>query len=293
MPHHDPAPALGDHARGPARPPRARSRPRSAPASRRPAAPSRRSGPSSPRSSPSEVEEIEAAKARGENVWPVIDYADIAAGTVTAEQLAYLHAARLRRDPRPLRARAGARLGPGHRRLRRAQPVLRELPRPGRRLLRQRRLQARDLPRLLVTRADAGAPERADGERAVVPQPPLDLRDRRRAVVRPRPRLALPRPHPPPPARRELRRPRRAPRSRHARPLDDRGLPAGVPAPLRRLDRATTTRGTRRTAPPARSTRARRCARSSAPSRAGPRCRTWRTTRACCTPSRSPRRWPT
>jgi hypothetical protein len=37
------------------------------------------------------VEEIEAAKARGENVWPVIEYADIAAGTVTAEQLAYLN----------------------------------------------------------------------------------------------------------------------------------------------------------------------------------------------------------
>ncbi len=36
------------------------------------------------------VEEIEAAKARGENVWPVIEYADIANGTVTAEQLAYL-----------------------------------------------------------------------------------------------------------------------------------------------------------------------------------------------------------
>jgi hypothetical protein len=37
------------------------------------------------------VEEIEAAKARGENVWPVIEYADIASGTVTAEQLAYLN----------------------------------------------------------------------------------------------------------------------------------------------------------------------------------------------------------
>src|SRR3954453_14740264 len=36
------------------------------------------------------VEEIEAATARGENVWPVIDYAEIEAGTVTSEQLAYL-----------------------------------------------------------------------------------------------------------------------------------------------------------------------------------------------------------
>src|SRR3954454_9366532 len=36
------------------------------------------------------VEEIEAAKARGENVWPVIDYADIEAGAVSAEALASL-----------------------------------------------------------------------------------------------------------------------------------------------------------------------------------------------------------
>src|SRR4051794_23237674 len=36
------------------------------------------------------VEEIEAAKARGENVWPVIEYADIENGSVTPEALAYL-----------------------------------------------------------------------------------------------------------------------------------------------------------------------------------------------------------
>jgi len=36
------------------------------------------------------VEEIEAAKERGENVWPVIDYADIAAGTVPAEMVELL-----------------------------------------------------------------------------------------------------------------------------------------------------------------------------------------------------------
>jgi Gig2-like len=35
--------------------------------------------------------EIAAEKARGESVWPVIDYADIAAGTVTPEQRARLH----------------------------------------------------------------------------------------------------------------------------------------------------------------------------------------------------------
>ncbi|GAA2366177.1 YbiU family protein [Dactylosporangium salmoneum] len=38
-----------------------------------------------------EVEQIEAARARGEQVWPVIDYADIAAGTVPAEQAELLH----------------------------------------------------------------------------------------------------------------------------------------------------------------------------------------------------------
>ncbi|GAA3633657.1 DUF1479 domain-containing protein [Microlunatus ginsengisoli] len=35
-----------------------------------------------------EIADIEAAKARGEEVWPVIDYADIEAGTVSAETLA-------------------------------------------------------------------------------------------------------------------------------------------------------------------------------------------------------------
>jgi hypothetical protein len=37
-----------------------------------------------------QVELIAAEKARGETVWPVIDYADIARGTVTADQLARL-----------------------------------------------------------------------------------------------------------------------------------------------------------------------------------------------------------
>jgi Protein of unknown function (DUF1479) len=36
------------------------------------------------------VEEIAAAKARGETIWPVIEYADIAAGTVPASELAKL-----------------------------------------------------------------------------------------------------------------------------------------------------------------------------------------------------------
>ena len=38
-----------------------------------------------------EVADIDAAKQRGESVWPVIDYADIEAGTVSAEALTKLH----------------------------------------------------------------------------------------------------------------------------------------------------------------------------------------------------------
>src|SRR3954462_780196 len=34
------------------------------------------------------VEEVEAAKARGETIWPVLEYADIEAGRVPAEELA-------------------------------------------------------------------------------------------------------------------------------------------------------------------------------------------------------------
>ncbi len=37
-----------------------------------------------------EVDDILAAKERGEDVWPVIDYADVAAGRVTPEQVAHL-----------------------------------------------------------------------------------------------------------------------------------------------------------------------------------------------------------
>ena len=68
------------------------------------------------------------------------------------------------------------------------------------------------------------------------------------------------------------------------------GLPEGVPAPVRRHRRAVRPVGRRlphrRSAVP----RHARCARCSAPSRAGPRCPTWTTTRASCTPCRSPRR---
>ena len=85
-----------------------------------------------------EIADIKATRARGEEVWPVIDYADIEAGTVAPELLALLQAARLRGGPRSLRPREQAEaVGPRRRRLRRVEPVLRELHRPGRRLLRQ------------------------------------------------------------------------------------------------------------------------------------------------------------
>ena len=38
----------------------------------------------------SAVADVEAAKARGDEVWPVIDYADIEAGTVSAQELSKL-----------------------------------------------------------------------------------------------------------------------------------------------------------------------------------------------------------
>ena len=132
------------------------------------------------------VTEINDAKERGETVWPVIEYADIENGTVSPEEPGETAQPRVPGGPRTLPPRAGPGLGPGHRRLRGEQPVLRELPRPRRRLLRQRRLQTRDLPHLLVTGADAGPAERPDGPRPVLPQRAVDQRVRRGAVVRPR-----------------------------------------------------------------------------------------------------------
>lgn len=38
-----------------------------------------------------EIADIEATRARGEDVWPVVDYADIAAGRVSAEDIAKIH----------------------------------------------------------------------------------------------------------------------------------------------------------------------------------------------------------
>ena len=100
-----------------------------------------------------EIADIEATRARGEEVWPVVDYADVEAGTVSDETLALVK----RRGCAVVRGhfdRAQAeRLGRRRRGLRRVEPLLRDLRRPGRRLLRHPRgrdEQARDLPGLLV-----------------------------------------------------------------------------------------------------------------------------------------------
>ena len=131
-----------------------------------------------------EIADIQAAKARGEEVWPVIDYADIAAGTVSPETLALLKrrgcaVVRGHFDRAPGRA-VGRRRG----RLRGVQPLLRELRRAGRRLLRDAECgdeQARDLPDLLVERPDGGADAPADGDGAGVPEQPVDATRRRAA----------------------------------------------------------------------------------------------------------------
>ncbi len=126
-----------------------------------------------------EVEAIATARERGETVWPVISYADIAAGTVSAAARELLR----RRGCLVVRGHfdrdQAAGMGPGHRALRGRERVLRQLPRAGRRLLRQRGLEARDLPDLLVGGPDAGPAERPDGRGPGLPQQPVEIRLRR------------------------------------------------------------------------------------------------------------------
>ena len=162
------AAALGDHAGRPARRRSARSRPRCAPASRPPAAPSRRSSPSieAARRAPRSTEIDAAKRARRDRLAGHRLRRHRGRHRHRRASWHMLQPPRLPGRARPLRPRAGPRLGPRHRRLRRGQPVLRELPRPRRRLLRQRRLQARDLPDLLVT-APRCRPGRATGWRRV------------------------------------------------------------------------------------------------------------------------------
>ena len=172
------AAALGADASTTSPPRPARSRPRCGPGSPPPAARWRRSSRSSSAASRPRSTRSPPPGERGETVWPVIDYADIAAGPVPPQARALLH----RRGCLVVRGHFDREQALGWDRdlveLRRGKPLLRELPRAGRRLLRQRRLQARDLPGLLVAGPDAGPAERPDGAGAGVPQPPVEARVR-------------------------------------------------------------------------------------------------------------------
>ena len=201
--------------------------------------------------------------------------------------------ARLPDRPRALRPRAGAGMGPRHRRLRRVQPVLRELPGPGDDFFGSVGSKPEIYPIYWSPRADAGPAERPHGHAsrrsstASGATSPTGCSGSTRTATRSTRTGSAAVPRAP------LGRSGHPPRPGNPRPVDDPGLPAGVPAPVRRHRRAVRPVGRR---PPHRRPavpRARPCAPPSAPSRAGPRCRTWTTTRACCTPCRSPRRWGT
>ncbi len=184
-----------------------------------------------------EIADIQAAKDRGEEVWPVIDYADIEAGRISEDFLRQLKRRGCVGRPRALRPRPGRAVGPRRRRLRGVEQVLRELRRTRRRLLRHPRgrdEQARDLSGLLVERPDGGAPASADGEGAGIPELPVDLRERRTPVVRSGSGQPLSGPDPASAARCRLRRTGHPSGSRHAGSVDDRGLPAALPPPVLR-----------------------------------------------------------
>ncbi len=180
------------------------------------------------------VAEIRADQQRGQDVWPIIDYADIENGTVTPEQLDKLH----RRGclvvrghfPREQALAWDAGIvdyvegnaffenyrGPGTTSSAASDPSRRSTRSTGR----PSQMEARQSD--------------AHGHGPGVPQRPVEARVRGDHVVRPRAGLPLPRPHPPSAAGRRLERPRYALRPGHARPLDDPGLPADLPSSVRR-----------------------------------------------------------
>ena len=112
-------------------------------------------------------------------MWPVIDFADIEAGTVPPELVAKVK----ERGCAVVRGTF-----PHEQALQWDRDIVDYVERnkffenytgPGRRLLRQRREHARDLPDLLVAAADGGAPEPAHGGGAGLPQQPVDASSRR------------------------------------------------------------------------------------------------------------------
>ena len=107
--------------------------------------------------------EIEATKARGETVWPVIDYADIEAGTVSPETLGHAAPPRLPRRPRPLRRASRRSPGTGaSSTTSRATGFFENYRGPGDDFFGSVGSQARDLPDLLVA-ARRWRPARATG----------------------------------------------------------------------------------------------------------------------------------
>ena len=184
-----------------------------------------------------EIADIKAARARGEEVWPVIDYADIAAGTVSADQLALLkrrgcavvrghfdrpEAEKWDRDAVDYvdsNAFFEAYTGPaddffGSLGTEMSKPEIYPI------YWSSAQMEARQHPRMATVQAFLNAQWIAETE-----WPP---------VVRSRGRHPLPRPDPSPPAGRDVGRAGHPPRPRHPRSVDDRGLPAALPPPVLR-----------------------------------------------------------
>ncbi len=236
------------------------------------------------------VAEIAAEKERGETVWPVIDYADIEAGTVTADALAKLH-------------RRGCLIVRGHFPHEQATAwdqgivdyvesnrFFENYRGPGDDFFGSvgskpeiypvywspAQMQARQSDRMARVQTFLNSQWRSESDGVQWFDPDRDslYPDRIR------------------------RRPPGADSGGLGTHLDPGTLDLWMTQATRRRSgtcstapSSSTTPGTPPTAPPARSTPAPPCARRSAPSRAGPRSPTWTTTRASCTPSPSPRPW--
>ena len=180
------------------------------------------------------VEEIAAAQARGETIWPVIDYADIAAGTVPAGELAKLR-------------RRGCLVVRGHFPREQALAWDRGIVDyvESNRFFENYRGPGDDFfgsvgskPEIYPVYWSPAQMQARQSDRMATVQAFLNHQWRNEsdgiALVRPRPRLALPGPDPPPPGRRDSSGLGTHLDPGHARPVADAGLPAGVPAPVRR-----------------------------------------------------------
>ena len=181
-----------------------------------------------------EVAAIRDESAGGSTAVPVVDFADVADGSVSPELMAAIR----RRGCAVVRGtfeRAEA-AGMGRRagQLPRPQRLHGQLPRPRRRAVSALRRGATDLRHLLVAAAGRRPPARADGHGPALPERVLGVRERGTAVVRPRPRHRLPRSHPPPPAGVAVARAVAARRLRFDRTLAAAGIPGRVPPRVRR-----------------------------------------------------------